>query len=269
MWESITTSWLSWLAAADRAPLSVRLRAHQIQRFATRHPAGPMAVTVDDLTAWLARADWSTETRRSNQAALRSFFGWLHATGQRPDDPSRLLLPIKPVIPRARPAPDPVVDAAITSAEPRVRVMIMLAARQGLRRGEICRVHLSDVAETLGGWDLVVHGKGRKDRVVPLADDVADAVLRRCRRDEAEGWCFPGADAGHLSPGHVGKLISRALPDGWTAHTLRHRFATAAYAGTRDLAAVQELLGHSRPETTRRYIAVPTDYLRAAVRAAA
>lgn len=59
------------------------------------------------------------------------------------------------------------------------------------------------------------------------------------------------------------------LPDGWTTHTLRHRFATVSYAGTRDLLAVQELLGHSRPETTRGYVQLPQDALRAAVAAAA
>ena len=64
-------------------------------------------------------------------------------------------------------------------------------------------------------------------------------------------------------------LIARALPDQWTAHPLRHRFATVAYQGTRDLLAVQELLGHSKPETTRNYIRLPQDALRAAVAAAA
>lgn len=63
--------------------------------------------------------------------------------------------------------------------------------------------------------------------------------------------------------------MARALPGGWTAHTLRHRFATVAYAGTRDLLAVQDMLGHSKPETTRGYIEMPQDALRAAVLAAA
>ena len=43
----------------------------------------------------------------------------------------------------------------------------------------------------------------------------------------------------------------------------------SGYAGTRDLFAVQELLGHSRPETTRRYVRLPDDAVRAAVAAAA
>lgn len=52
-------------------------------------------------------------------------------------------------------------------------------------------------------------------------------------------------------------------------HTLRHRCATVAYAKTRDLRAVQELLGHAKPETTAIYTAVPDDAVRDAMRAAA
>jgi hypothetical protein len=47
------------------------------------------------------------------------------------------------------------------------------------------------------------------------------------------GWLFPGDEDGHLSPRWVGKLMAGALPDHWTAHTLRHRFATRAYRGSR------------------------------------
>ncbi|HET6299160.1 MAG TPA: site-specific integrase, partial [Kribbella sp.] len=57
----------------------------------------------------------------------------------------------------------------------------------------------------------------------------------------------------------------RLLLGDWTGHSLRHRFASAAYAVDRDLRAVQELLGHSKPETTARYVATPDGALRAAV----
>jgi integrase/recombinase XerC len=59
--------------------------------------------------------------------------------------------------------------------------------------------------------------------------------------------------------------VARVLPEGFTTHSLRHRFATAAYGVERDLRAVQELLGHAKPETTARYAAVPDGALAAAV----
>jgi integrase len=156
------------------------------------------------------------------------------------------------------------VKVAMIAADARTRLMLVLAVRQGLRRGEIALVHSDDVIEDLAGWTLRVHGKGRKDRDVPLAEDVATML-----RTLPSGWAFPGGTDGHLSAGHVGVLMARALPGDLTAHTLRHSFATKAYAATRDLLAVQELLGHARPDTTRTYVQLPDDALRRAVAGAA
>lgn len=141
----------------------------------------------------------------------------------------------------------------------RVGTMAMLAAYCGLRRAEIARVHRRDLV----GEELLIRGKGGKVRAVPVT---SFELLRRL--DCAVDWLFPNGQGDHLTPGHVGRLLSAAMPEGWTAHTLRHRMASVSYAGTRDLLAVGAVLGHSRPETTQRYIRLPDDALRAAVRAA-
>jgi integrase/recombinase XerC len=162
--------------------------------------------------------------------------------------------------PTSHVSPEAVVADALAHADRRVELMILLAARQGLRRGEIALVHSRDVSADLCGWSLRVHGKGARERVIPLHDDIAHRL-----RALDDGWAFPGQIDGHLSPRWVGHLIRDALLGDWTAHTLRHRFATVAYSGGRDLVAVQELLGHSRPETTRQYIRLPDDAMRAAI----
>lgn len=137
--------------------------------------------------------------------------------------------------------------------------MVMLAAQLGLRVSEISRVHADDLDVDV----LLVHGKGGKEREVP----VLDVWLLR-RLEAVEGWAFPNGHGGHLSPGHVTRLLSAALPGRWTAHTLRHRFATDALAGSNDLLAVMRLLGHSKPETTMRYTEVVDERMRRAARAA-
>ena len=63
--------------------------------------------------------------------------------------------------------------------------------------------------------------------------------------------------------------LARTLPDAWTTHTLRHRFASAAYAADRDIRAVQELLGHASVSTTQIYTAIPAEAARRAVASAA
>ena len=138
--------------------------------------------------------------------------------------------------------------------------MLQLAAYAGLRRSEIAALQ----TRALVGDTLRVKGKGGKVRVVP----VLNAELLAALEAIPPGFVFPGNDHGHQSPNWVGRQMARALGPGWTAHTLRHRFATMAYSHGRDLLSVQELLGHSKPETTARYTAVPDGALRAAVEAA-
>ena len=111
-----------------------------------------------------------------------------------------------------------------------------------------------------------MHGKGGHIRVVPLADDVAELVIRACQ--DGAGWALPGDDHGHLSLRYVGHIAGEALGR-YTLHQLRHRFATRAYAETRDLLAVQQVLGHASPATTQRYVRPPDDAMRRAVLAAA
>ena len=59
----------------------------------------------------------------------------------------------------------------------------------------------------------------------------------------SSGWLFPDGAGGLPSPDWVGGLVGKVLPAGYTMHTLRHRFATRAYRGSRNLRAVQTLLG--------------------------
>jgi putative tyrosine recombinase len=153
---------------------------------------------------------------------------------------------------------------ARSSSDWRVRLAVRLASELGLRRGEVARVRGSDLVRDLRGWSLIVHGKGGKARIVPIAADLALEVDRR-----GPGWLFPGADAGHVSPEWIGRLVGRALPAGVTMHALRHRFATRAYERTGDLVAVQRILGHESPQTTLRYLAIADETLRAVVEAVA
>lgn len=269
--EVEVNSWATWLRAVGRPETTIGLRTYHIRRTFREIETDPFALDADDLIEWLSTKTWQPETRRSYIASLRAFYRWCQATGRRLDNPAALLPAIK--LPRSvpRPTPDAIYRQAVVDANERVRLMIRLAAHCGLRRGEIAKVRREHVTQDLVGYSLYVVGKGGHMRSVPLTDSLARELLAH-----PPGWIFtaeskfnPGRHGQPLTPEHVGRLVSGALPDGWTCHTLRHRCATVAYALERDLLAVQELLGHAKPETTRRYTQVPTDAIRRAVAAAA
>lgn len=250
------------LRAADRPSSTIDLRCYHLGRLARAHDL--LTVTTDDLVTWMAAQPWGTETRRSYTSTLRGFYQWAHRTGLTDTDPSLDLPRIRPRPRIPRPASEDIINAAIARAEPRVRLMIRLQAQAGLRRGEVSRVHTRDLFEDLDGWSLRILGKGDRERMVPLHRGLA-AELQAL----PHGWAFPSPAGRHLTPAHVGKLISRALGPGVVPHQLRHRFATRAYAVDRDLLSVQQLLGHSKPETTMIYTQTPTGAKRRLVNLAA
>lgn len=259
-WDAMTSEWVTALRAVNRSEGTIRNYRHYIRQVAARH-ADVRHVGTADLQAILATRRWGAEARKSARAAMVSFFRWAHGTGYVDRDPTLLLQPVSvpPGVPR--PIPDRLLQRVLMSAHGRERLMMLLAAYCGLRCAEIARTRGSDLVDGV----LYVTGKGGKVRRVPIVHPELVAALERAGR----GWLFPNGRGSHLSAGHVTKLLSDALPDHWTGHTLRHRMATAGYAATRDLLAVGEVLGHSRPETTKRYVLMPDDALLAVVRGAA
>jgi integrase/recombinase XerC len=250
--------YIAWMRAADTSAGTIRTYTNYLHRLAEQLTE-PLTASVDDLARFLSCVRWSPATRKSARAAVRSFYGWACQTGRLDADPSRLLRPVKVSAGRPRPCPDEVLDRAFAKAANRERLMLMLGAYQGLRRAEIACVHSDDVDGDL----LVVHGKGRRERVVPL-----HPVVARALGELPCGFVFPGQVDGHLSPDRVGHVVGDLLGGRWTAHTLRHRMLTRAYAAERDIRAVQTLAGHQKLDTTMVYTAVPGAALWRAVMAA-
>lgn len=279
-WVFAIAGFAAFLKAAGSSRNTVRLRCHYLERVAAELGGSPWNADLEQLIGWLGRDGWSPETRKSARASLSTFYTWGVRCGRisADDNPAAQLPTVS--VPRAvpRPTPDDVFEEALDGATDRDRLMLMLAGYAGLRRGEISRVHFSDVDHE--GMQLLVRGKGGRQRWVPIherlyAELVAELERRRSGGhgtgwryvsyiDPAGGYLFPGR-CGHIGPDVPGKVLAQLLGEHWTAHTLRHRFGTRAYAAERDLRAVQELLGHAKPETTAIYTAVPPDAMRRAV----
>lgn len=261
-WRKSIEGWTDTLRAAGLSAQTIKSQRYKMVHLAALlMPSGPEDVTTEQIVQVFARQQWKPETRKAYRNTISSFFRWLHKSCRRSDDPSLDVPRVKKPHAHPRPCPDRYIAAAMEKATAAEKLMIRLGAECGLRRGEIARVHSDDVVADSAGHSLIVRGKGDKQRIVPLPDDLAAIVM------DANGYLFPGRFGGHVEESYIGDHISHLLPDGYAAHTLRHRFATTAYAATHDLFVVAELLGHESVETTEHYVAMPDGRLREATAA--
>lgn len=244
-------AWQRELKAGRKSTGTRNLRRYYIRRLARRY-RDPWAVTRPDLIDWMAQFDWRPETAKSARASLVSFYCWAHSEGYIEVNPAARLPQIPVPDPQSNPATDTEVIAALRRARPLIRLAIEIMAIAGTRREETARIHSRD----LRGDDLTVHGKGGKTRVVTLPRDLADKI-----RAAPPGWLFPSPQrAGrHYTPAALGKLISRALPDGVVPHQLRHAAATALHDEGASMEEIRGFLGHASVKTTQRYVHVRSE----------
>lgn len=248
--------YLAW-QGVNASPGTIRNRRYQLQAFAREHDLA--YVTVEDVTAWLARDSRGPAARKSFLSALRSFYKWAVAAEYLPHNPTLLAHSVKVPEGVPKPVPEDVLGRAFARADEEQKLMLMCGAYAGMRRAEIAALH-QDWVTHMG---LLVTGKGRKVRRVPIHPNLAPLLM-------FQGWAFPSPyrKRDHVCPDYVADRVEAVL-EGWTTHSLRHRFATQAYRATKDIRAVQQLLGHASPTTTARYVLLDEDTLAAVVQAVA
>ena len=274
-WADHVVEFGLFLRASGRSVGTVRTYRHWLGVLARLQP-DPFAVTPAELLRWMGSQEWTLETRKGVRSAVRTFYNWAVFAELVAASPADRLPTVRSPRAAPKPTPETTLADALRSADDKTRLMLLLGAYGGLRAAEIARVRFSDIVDDA----LYVTGKGGHQRIVPLHpllhDELATEQARRRggghgtgfrygSKMTAEEHLFPGTRADSITPAVVTRILSRTLGGRYTAHTLRHRFASRAYAGQRDLRAVQELLGHSKPETTARYTAVPDGAARQAV----
>ena len=155
----------------------------------------------------------------------------------------------------------------------RDRALLETLYATGSRASEVVGLHLEDVY--LDSSFLKCHGKGNKQRVVPLGRP-AIAAIKDYLGDQRPGLTRAATDAPwvFVSRGRraltremlwviVKKYVRRTgLNPSVSPHTLRHSFATHLLPGGADLRTVQELLGHANIRTTQMYTHVDRERLR-------
>jgi len=156
----------------------------------------------------------------------------------------------------------------------RNNALLELLYATGIRVSECCDIKLQDIDLSLG--TVLIHGKGKKDRYVPVgryAQEAIDLYIRTARMEltssdaKAHVYLFVNFRGDPLTPRGVryilNELIKKSAADGSLhPHMLRHSFATHLLNNGADIRTVQELLGHSKISSTQVYTHVTKDQLK-------
>lgn len=296
MGADLTEAWVRHLRA-ERNVSANTVRAYagdlaHLVDYLDRTGSGAVAdVDLRTLRRWLAGmhaagAERATMQRRA--AAARVFFAWAHSTGRLAADPATGLrsprvdrrLPPTVEVDQARLMIEGLVERADAETDPVLRArarrdvaIVEVLYAGGIRVGELCSLDSSSVDADC--QVLRVHGKGDKERTVPVGDPALRALAAWCSVREliaapaAGPALFVGDRGGRIDPRVVRRLVHRALasvPDApdLGPHGLRHAMATHLLEGGADLRSVQEILGHASLATTQIYTHVSAERLRTA-----
>ena len=211
----------------------------------------------------------SPATISRKTACLRSFYRHLRREELIDEDPTATLTPPA----KSRKLPQVLSQAEVgklldsaRDGDPislRDRALLEIMYGCGLRASEAIGLEIGDIDMRRGF--VRPHGKGSKERIVPLGREAARAIDRYLRMgrqqlvgERMERKLFVNFRGGGLTRQGLYKIIQRhakaaGLEGRMSPHTLRHTFATHLLSGGCDLRSVQEMLGHADVATTQLY----------------
>ncbi len=152
---------------------------------------------------------------------------------------------------------DEIVRIILATRNLKHRAIISLLYAAGLRLGELLNLQLCDIDSDRKQL-FIRCGKGRKDRYVILAESYLPLLRNYLATYRPQTWLVEGRPGQRYSASSVRSILHRScrmagINKDVTPHTLRHSFATHLLEQGVDIRYIQELLGHSRPETTMIY----------------
>jgi len=145
------------------------------------------------------------------------------------------------------------------------RCILALMYSSGLRRGEVCKIKISDI-DSNRMTIFIKDAKGKKDRLTILSDHLLIELRIYYKLYHPKEYLFENAEGNELSSETVGAIVKQAakrakLTKRVTSHMLRHSFATHLLEQGTDLRYIQVLLGHSSTKTTEIYTQVALNNL--------
>ncbi len=250
------------LARAGYADKTQTTYLHCIDDFVEFHDGGdPAEMKQAEVRRWVEHlggdATIGQQRRKQHFAALKFLFA---RTLGRPELVSFLVFRSGPEpLPRVL-SREQVQQLLAALRLPKYRMLFTTVYGTGLRITEACRLTTGDID---AARDVIhVHGKGNKQRVVPLGGELL-AQLRSYWRQErpASPWLFPSKSGGPMHRQRAHEALQRAaeqvgLAGRVSPHVLRHSYATHLLEAGTELRVIQALLGHASIRSTTRYTRV-------------
>ena len=251
-----------------RGEISPRTRRLLASRLATLVRTCPSCVALDRqaVLRWAGSLHLDHSSRRAYVSSVRVFAAWLVAEGHLELDPTVGLARVRePPRLESRALSVKAVRALFGACpDSRGRAIVALMVGCGLRCCEVASLEMAD-------WDrddgsILVRGKAGHMRRLPVPDEVeAPLVEYLADRGYGPGPVIASRHAYRygLSAAYLSALLGRWLTvagvkerpgDGRSAHALRHTCASDVYKDSKDLRAVQEMLGHQNLNTTALYL---------------
>ncbi|MDO7681702.1 MAG: tyrosine recombinase [Pirellulales bacterium] len=242
----------------------------------------PLKISIQELGDYLGSLSDQNQSRATiarKAATLRCFYSFLQLEGVMTENPAEQLVLARPddTIPAVLSSRqvDLLLDSPsrFTATGSRDRALLELLYATGCRASEVSSLKIDDLH--LEEQFCTCHGKGNKERVVPLGKRAHAAISQWVlahrsqfvSRSTDQNYVIVSTRGNRLSRMRIWEIVrehatSAGLADDISPHTLRHSFATHLVAGGVDLRHVQEMLGHASIATTQRYTHVDSGRLR-------
>lgn len=210
----------------------------------------------------------SARSVRRKLSALKTFFRYLMREGKLTEDPTEIV--VTPKIGKKLPefVPDYKMDELLDEymseedfPKRRDRMILMMAYYTGMRRSELVGLKTEDI--DLGNRVIRINGKGDKQRIVPMLEDLAEEVelylgKRKELVNKRHDFFFVTDKGMPVYDKFIYRLVVKYLGEVTSMtkrspHVLRHSFATALLNNGACIEAIRELLGHSGLAATQIY----------------
>ncbi len=261
--------------------LSYRLDLEQFAEWCNADFAKVATTDIANYMTWLKQRHYAVKSVLRKISVLRDFFKFLYSEKVISANPMLKIMAPKSEKPLPKFLTPQEVNLLMNKAKQkngirarRMAVMLELMYACGLRVSE-----LTGLPENCINFDkkqILVRGKGSKERLIPMADQTLKAIISYLQerekfiRGRRSVWLFPSAQSkqGHITrDGFAKDLKNLAIecgisPTKVSPHVLRHSFATHLLHNGADLRSVQKMLGHEDIATTEIYThIIPEDLI--------